>query len=87
MNPKPDLAVPLVHLNGTSRAELLEGYSDAVRALHHAGRALAKAAPNARDYYPLGPGAFAKAADQHEARMAKLREVINELEAVAMAIE
>jgi hypothetical protein len=81
-----NLAIPTVHLNGTSREQLLEGLSDAIHAMHEAGRALAKAAPNARDYYVQGAGAINTALNQHEARMTKLREVIRELEQIVFAI-
>lgn len=81
-----NLAIPTIHLNGTSRETLIEQLCDAVHALHEAGRKLAAAAPNGRDYYPAGAGAINVAMDQHEARMKKLREIIAELEAIAEAI-
>jgi hypothetical protein len=80
------LAIPTIHLNGTSREQLLEDLSDAIHAMHEAGRALAKACPNRRDYYVQGPDATKRAMDQHEARMNKLREVVRELEQIAFAI-
>lgn len=80
------LAIPTIHLNGTSREALLEGYCEAVHALHEAGRKLAAAAPNGRDYYPQAAGAINVAMDQHEARMTKLREIITELETIAEAL-
>jgi hypothetical protein len=45
------LAIPTIHLNGTSQESLISGYLDAITALHHAGSVLARAAPNMRDYY------------------------------------
>lgn len=74
---------PTVHLNGTSRDALLESYCEAINALHEAGRKLAAAYPNARDYYVQGDEATAGAMKQHEARLAKLKEVIGELEEIA----
>ena len=42
---RPNLAHPTVHLNGTSKADLLEGYIDAIRALRVAKDKLNKAGP------------------------------------------
>jgi hypothetical protein len=81
-----DLMVPTIHMNGTSKESLLEGICEAVNKLHDAGRALAAACPNGRDYYTQGPGAISVALDQHEARMKKLREIIGELEQIAEAL-
>lgn len=80
------LIKPTIHLNGTSREQLLEGYCDAIDALHAAGRKLAAAYPNGRDYYVQGPVATTRAMSQHEARMAKLKSVIAELEEIVMHI-
>jgi hypothetical protein len=77
------LTFPTVHLNGTSKESLLEGYCEAINALHEAGRKLAAAYPNGRDYYVQGPSATSAAMKEHEARMNKLREIITELEAIA----
>jgi hypothetical protein len=81
-----NLAIPTVHLNGTSRQELIDQLYVAVRALHEAGSALARAAPNARDYYVQNPLAFSLAQDQHYARMQKLRDITRELEQIAEAL-
>lgn len=80
------LAVPTVHLNGTSRESLLEGYSEAIRALNRAETKMTAACPNARDYYVQDGPAFGIAMDQHTARMKKLREIISELEEIAVAV-
>ena len=45
------LAGPMVHLNGTSRDELLRQYSDALYALSNALDAIGRATPHGRDYY------------------------------------
>lgn len=77
-----DLILPTIHMNGTSKAALLEQCCDAIDAMHTAGKALAQFCPNGRDYYPQGPAATGKALDQHEARMKKLRDIIAELEKI-----
>ena len=68
---------PTVHLNGTSREALLEGYIDCVNAVRHAVEVCQKNAPNARDYY-LGAG-WPAAQTEHEARLAKMESVLAEL--------
>jgi predicted RNA polymerase sigma factor len=59
--------IPTIHDNGTSRERLIAQLTAVTGHLEAARKALKEAAPNARDYYPQGPGAFAKAASQHEA--------------------
>jgi hypothetical protein len=77
------MKMPTLHLNGSSPAALLEGYTDAASALFAAAKALDDAAPNARDYYPQGDGAFQQAQAEHRARVAKLNEVIFEIQQLA----
>ena len=72
---------PMVHLNGTSRDALLEGYIDALNAVSHAIEVLQKNGPNARDYY-VKPGSFEAAMTEHEARLLKLEAVRAELREV-----
>lgn len=80
------LIVPCVHLNGTSGQDLLDQIDDAFMAIDAAIEALAKAAPNGRDYYVYGSEAYTQAADQHQARMQKLREVRDQLMAIMNGI-
>lgn len=77
---------PTIHLNGTSREALLEGYVTAISAVNDAMAKLAAAAPNGRDYYPQGTGALTEAQQEHEARAAKLRSVAAELQEIAEAL-
>lgn len=70
---------PLVHLGGTSGADLLEGLEAANNATHAALEALSATVPNGRDYYPLGDGALRTALLAHDARLEKLREVLLEI--------
>lgn len=55
----------LIHLNGTSRADLLDLQRKAVDALRTAIGAVADAAPHGRDYYPLGPEAYMETRKAH----------------------
>jgi hypothetical protein len=79
MTTKTPITLPLVHLNGTSAEHLLEGYTAAREAVSAAIHALADAAPNARDYYPIGDHAYAAARREHDARMVALVSVLEDL--------
>jgi hypothetical protein len=46
---------PTIHLNGTSKKQLLEEYSDACAALHKAIFKMERLTVHDRDYYPQGP--------------------------------
>lgn len=74
---------PVVHLNGTPKEQLLEQVRDAMSGIDLARTALCIAAPNGRDYYPVGPTAFNEALRDHDDRQRKLREVYEDLEVIA----
>lgn len=78
--------MPSIHLNGSSAERLLEEYLNAAEAIRNAQAALAKTAPNARDYYPQGAGAFDKADDEHTARLQRMQDTLNEIEALALHV-
>lgn len=80
------LTVPTVHLNGTACDSLLDAHCGAGSALRAALDALELTAPNPRDYYPQGDAAFAAAKREHADRVGRLRSVLAELEALAVAI-
>lgn len=77
------MILPTIHMNGTSAVALLEGYCDAISAIHAALEALARTTPNGRDYYPQGPDACAQADGEHDARKRALIGVLNELQTLA----
>lgn len=81
------LEAPLVHLNGTAGAALAAQLEAAARALHEALDALRAAAPNARDYYPLGADRFEVARCQYEARVRAVQAVRADLEALWVAVQ
>jgi hypothetical protein len=81
------IRMPSVHLNGTSREALTNGYLEAAQAVSKARRALCEAAPNARDYYVQGEGAFGAATREHQARDQKLKDVLDELTALVEFVE
>jgi hypothetical protein len=77
------MRIPTIHINGSHGPTLLEGYLEAIRALQAAGKALDATCPNGRDYYVQGDHAIGEAMAQHFDRVAKVCEVIKELEAIA----
>lgn len=77
---KNDLALPSLHLNGTSKEELVQRLSEAHLSLQKAREVLAKAAPHQRDYYvQKDQGNYRRARNQHEARLQKIDDVMTEL--------
>ena len=78
-----NITLPTVHLNGTSRDGLLEGYIAAMDAIRLARKALQSAAPHARDYYVQAGDTFCLAQNQHFVRLARLRETLDELNTLA----
>ena len=80
------MTLPTIHLNGTSKDELLQQVCDANNALNAAISKLLEATPNARDYYPQGPDAFRSAQKEHHERYMRLQAVRGELEELACGI-
>lgn len=81
------MALPTVHLNGTSRDELVSLRLDVVDAIRVAVVALRKAAPHARDYYVQSPEAYRMARTVWEARQDALENVAEELRSEALDIQ
>lgn len=80
------LQMPCVHLNGTGRETLVEGYMEARHKVMDAIEAIRKIEFNPRDYYVLedvAPGAWNRAREQHIVRLLKLEEIAEELLAIA----
>jgi hypothetical protein len=73
------MVFPTIHLNGTSKGALFEALSNACAAIREAEKALIETAPNARDYYPQGDGAYRKASDEYISRLERLGMVRCEL--------
>lgn len=80
-------ATPTIHLNGTDGAVLRDTYRAAHDAMRVAMTALSDAAPNERDYYVQTPNGFSDARKQHEARVAALQKIDDELTEILCAIE
>ncbi len=81
------MMIPTIHLNGTSKQSLIEGYCKARSAVVVASDALRECYPNGRDYYPQGVGALKVATNEHSARITKMSEVLDELTALIDAID
>jgi hypothetical protein len=78
------MILPTIHLNGTSAEDLLEGYRTAMEDISNAQQSMRAAWPNARDYYPQGPGVINEAIREHAVRLQKLDEIHAELLELAM---
>ena len=70
---------PTIHINGTSPQALAEAYRKAREAVVEAYGAMADCAPNARDYYTQGEGAFKEAVEEYGNRVVSLKKIGEEL--------
>lgn len=77
------MLMPSIHLNGSAPRQLIEDNLDAAHHVREALAALARAAPNGRDYYPQGEGAYRQARAEHDARADKLRSILTDLDALS----
>lgn len=80
-----NLVLPIVHLNGTSKSQLLDDREAVYYALGQAYDALKQMGPNGRDYYPI-PGRMELAIEQHRRRLAAIDAIRNEIGAECVAI-
>lgn len=76
-----DLTLPTVHLNGTGRTTLTDGYFAAWNRLNEAIAAFNAIEFNARDYYVAGPDAWPKARTERDCAAAHLHQAHAYLEA------
>lgn len=81
------MKLPTIHLNGTSKQRLIEELMEQSEALRTVLEVLARTGPNARDYYPQGPGAFEVADNEHTARIRKVFEVKQEVDDLMLEID
>lgn len=80
------MIVPTIHRNGTSQRTLEDQLATARGSLRRALECMEDARPNGRDYYPQGPDAWRHAMAEHADRLARVRAVLAELDAVHEAI-
>lgn len=76
------LAVPTVHLNGTSKSELQKQIMDVCLALDQAEAVMCAAAPHSRDYYVQSDYAYGTARTQHYNRLVTLQGIKKEYEQI-----
>jgi hypothetical protein len=76
------LTAPTLHLNGSGYTRLAAQYRHAADALRVALEALREMTPHDRDYYVQGADAGPKARREHEARIARVSDVLREIEAL-----
>jgi hypothetical protein len=76
------MILPTIHLNGTSKNDLLEGWLKMSHALGDALKLMYSEGPNGRDYYTQGPMGLHTAQAEHEARIVKIKEVQREIDAI-----
>ena len=77
------MLLPTIHMNGTAASDLLESYCECCHSLRQTIKDLENHGPNGRDYYPQGPDALWTAQREHAARIAKVAEVLQDIEALA----
>ena len=80
------LLTPTIHLNGTSRDDLLNQHIDILDACRGLLTALRAGTPNARDYYPQSETAATEARDAYNVRYALVSCIFDEFEHVAIEI-
>lgn len=81
------IVAPTVHLNGTSREQLLEPVREALEAARKLEAALQAAAPNGRDYYTQNAAALSTAVRQHEAYRGAAMMIRKDMAALACYLE
>ncbi len=78
-------AVPTINLNGTEGQSLFNANRTVCTAVYEAEQAMHQIAPHGRDYIGQ-PEEFAKARDEYYARLSALRQIMVELDAIAISI-
>lgn len=78
--------IPTVHINGTSKSELLGQVLKVLDAIRDLEKALSEMSPHGRDYYPQGHGAIYQAQEEHRQRFAKLEAIKKSVEEVGLAL-
>lgn len=80
------MMIPTIHLNGTSHDDLYAANIAARRALRVAIEKIQADAPNARDFYPQGHDAYARARGEHVNRLQLLEIIDSELQEITIGI-
>ena len=80
------LSIPTIHVNGTSKRDLIHPLLAARESLEVALMKVAEACPNGRDYHLQGAGATQEALRQHNNRLHNIKAAYDELGEIAEAI-
>jgi len=80
------MTFPTVHMNGDSKQTLLDQNLKATHAIRDAIDAMHEAAPNARNFYVQGEGAWKAARDEYSNRLRQLDSIRDELDAITQHI-
>lgn len=72
---KTDYPLPLIHINGTGKKMLQEGYSDAAEIAANLRTAFCDIEFHARDYYVISDAAFTAARNKRAEIRAKIEEI------------
>jgi hypothetical protein len=85
---KPEqFAYPYVNMNGDTRETLIEDRLATVNALCLAMERLSAQYPHGRNYQTAPPGAYLRARELHDARVATLRRIASEISVEALFIQ
>lgn len=82
-----NIQLPVVHINGSGRKSLQEQYYAAYMGVHGAIVALRKLEIHDRDYYLLGSNAGPRARHENQARLDRLKEILDEIEAIYKSLD
>ena len=80
------MLTPTIHLNGTSKQDLLEQQKEILNATRDLLQVMRRATPNGRDYYPQGPDAGNQARDAFAERYITVSRMYDEFEELALKI-
>lgn len=80
------LSIPVVNINGTSRAELIELRKNTRNALKEALNCLALMRPHGRDYQTVSHEQYTRAVEIHKLRETTVKAIADEIYAEAIEL-
>ena len=80
------MMVPRIHLNGNSKESLLEELREAHHAINAAIVALKNVTIHGRNYYPISDNAYSQARAEHDVRLQRLQDIIDEIRSLCLYI-
>lgn len=82
-----DLQLPILHLNGSGRDNLRDQFKTLYRAARDLENLMCQNGPHARDYFPLGDGAFLAAREQHVQRLQAIQQLVEDYKMLYYHVE